>query len=351
MNDTQKKAIELISLDDAAFFVFGDDDIVRLQSALGDLCRYSRPSGPPGAEDHKKPEESPAVLAIAAPKEVDIRKRAEVPILVASCQTGLRRWEVKYDENATIVTVDLTTGLIRTGQPFLPEKRLMTTEPSMSGSPPDKINARAITASIRKVDLDNIIGLGQHPSRFAITMIVYDWVSNTVVLELIGEEESKHQLPTLSPSAFLKSSVATNRTPVLTEEKIALSVPYAVGKDTSIPIDGVASIPLPESAAFPSKSDDPKRDDRTPTAVVPAVLLLLKRDGPLPIKLDMRLPVYATATPSVGEIVDIFFAFDLRGALSGIDLSGTYQIYFFIGDKVAGPFPLIVDQENKRDQT
>ncbi len=342
MKAQQKKVIDLLSLDDSAYFSLDDDTIVAFQKKISALFRSEMPGGPVGPPGDIQSAEAPQILAVTAPKKIDMGKTDRLPCLIATYQTGYRQWQVHYDQNTCLLVMDYQNNRLYAGPPFLKEKRIRTPEPSMSGNPPDRINALSTTASVRLVDARQVAGIPASPAHYAITAISYDWMSNTCLVHAVGGEAQTRESGRLEPSNFLLPMDTTTREVELSEQGLGLMVQETIETGKAILVQGAAQIPLPEAAWIPAEGEQPLFQDKSVAAVVPASLLLFRKDRAAPVTVPLHIPVYGKTPSCLNDAVGFAFSLDLRTALPNAGLSGTYQLYLLVGKVIAGPRQLSI---------
>ena len=347
MKEKQKKAIELLSLDDSAYYTVTEQNIITLQEKLGDIFEGDIDYNTPPGQDENIIIDPQVLLAITAPSKVDLSKQNTIPVLIGRCETGLRQWEVDAKQNRCFVAIDCNTGSIYTGKPFVTKKRGKIPEPSRSGKPPDKLNAQSYSSGIRIADIIEIVKPPQHIISLAITFFSYNIVSNTVIVQLTGREtDEKTTRRPLVTSDFLQKTQKTDKSPEPGECGIALSLPPSIKQDDELSIHGTIKIPLPASATTRDENIKKNNNDKDiAAAIVPASLLLFKLDKSIPTILNMNIPVYQDSVPSEGDLVEMFFSLDLCKVLPGVELTGTYQVYLLINKIVEGPFQTTIKTE------
>jgi hypothetical protein len=347
--EVQRKAVELLTFKDAEYFDFDDDRTLDVQSKLAAMFREIKVT----SERRGISTGSPSGLAIGAPATVDLgRQDGAIPLLVGTRQTGLREWEVEYDQNLRIIISDLSTGKVLMGMPSIMGKREETPEPSMTGAPPNEINAASVVTSVRKFDLGHLFETEWRPTRLAVTAIVFDWVSNTRVVTLKGGELAAEQISPQHPSNFLSSTVAGKATPRITRaEHAALAIPNTIQRNGPIPVH--AAISIPRGRAAVARSAEPGD-----APLLLASLLLVKRDDRRPLKINLAVPATIHSGPArsflkgfgrsreggsaTPETVEAYFSLDVRTASTEPIQPGTYQVYLVVGDTVSGPYEVTV---------
>jgi hypothetical protein len=330
MNEAQLKAAELLSLAEADYYEIDRPRLRAMQTAISALFA----GGPPRAD--MPPRLAPAdgaLLAIGAPSRIDVTERKKLPVLIAARYQGLRAWETSYDQNTWIVTVDLDSGFVTNGQPFIQGKREMQTEPSMSGPRPDSIGSQSSLSSVRSIQLLDFCAVPWQASRLAVTVFYNDWISNTLHLELTGGEPPERPLPPVRATDFLTVS-RTVAPPGLAERGIAISVPPSVGAESDVLIRGAFNLPA---------ASMPVRRAADGSLLLMASMLLLQKDSRALGRIDLALPAGLVGPEGPGQMVQTAFAFDARERLWEQKMAGAYQTFFVIGDRVSGPYPLQVE--------
>jgi hypothetical protein len=340
MNDAQTKTVELLSLQDEEYFAFDEQSQSALSSKLTDILREDPFAAPPSVEPST---ERPPLVVIGAPRIVKLDQRDDLPVLIAVRTTGLRDWQVEKEQNARIVLVDLESGVIKTQRLFGTHKRMRTPEPSMSGPRPDELNAATVGTSLnRHIGLRRQLGIKWRPGRYAVNVIIYDWVSNTVVVELQGEESRQQQLQPRASSEFLSSTIANDETPILKQLGAALSVPAKVGRSNPIELHGAVRMPFAPAAVVPRRVESPPTNTSMESPLLLASVMLIKLDAEDPVQIDLAIPATVSGEFGQEQTIQAFFSLDVRTALPGYTLSGKYQTYLVVGDRVAGPYLMTV---------
>jgi hypothetical protein len=330
MNEAQLKAAEMLALAEADYYEIDRARLRAMQTGISALFAGGppRPGMPPpvAAADG-------ALLAIGAPSRIDVTERSSLPVLIAARYRGLRAWETSYDQNTWIVTVDLDSGLVTNGQPFIHGKREMQTVPSMSGPEPDGIESQSSLSSVRSIQLRDFCAVPWQASRLAVTVFYSDWISNTLHLELTGGAPPERPLPPVRPTDFLTVS-RTAAPPGLAERGIAVSVPSSVGAEADVLIRGAISLPA---------AGMPVRQAPDGSLLLMASMLLLQKDSRALGRIDLALPAGLAGPEGPGQLVQTAFAFDARERLWEQKMAGEYQTFFVVGDRVSGPYPLRVE--------
>jgi hypothetical protein len=312
-------------------------------------------------------------LLLGAPPRIDLARRKELPLLLLARTSGQRDWEVRFTRNATLIAVDLDEGTIRRRHAFQSSKRRTPaqTPGSMQGPPPNGDEARSVSSYAELLGARSLLGLPWHAARYALTVIDYDWVSNTVVTRLEVREgwpteplffpaERAAELGAragagTTASDELPAFVRSTASPKLDAEGIAISVPAEVKPGAGrIPVLGTLRVKLPPGAivAFPA-SEKPavelasSRLEQLPRAVLRTTLLLVRKDVVDPPRVDLEVPVFQKEPVKEGDPANAYFAIDLARHVPEPLSPGEYLVYAIVGPYLAGPHRMVVSSETR----
>lgn len=298
-------------------------------------------------------------VALGSPSRYNIANHECFPFLWAQRGSGLRSWRVETIRNSFLVLSDVDEGSINIFSPYAGRKRFDMSQIPLSsdGSHPEEEIAEGTKLDVERLDLRLIMGRFLKPSRYAITLIQYDWISNTIQCTVI-DSKSPPQSPTppipatlareiklkldasaQSPTTVLLLSPSTKKmtTPA---SGIILELPEKVtSRDSHWLIHGIITIPLApgalvEKVAGPSGAE-------LPAAIINALLLVSKLDNEKPIRIPISLPLYASSSIKAGDQVSVSFTLNLK--LYGI-APAQYQICCAAGDAVSEAYPMFVTQ-------
>jgi hypothetical protein len=145
---------------------------------------------------------SPAVLRLGLTRIIDLSRTSVVPGAVLRQYSGLRLWEVDNDQNLSFIIVDLRTGAVEVAKAFQTERRMAQPTSSRSGPEPSGIDRRVVHSGVQRFNLPPVFGEQWPSPAFAVTAVLYDWVSNTAVIERQPPPAPAAD-PTGVPSPFL----------------------------------------------------------------------------------------------------------------------------------------------------
>jgi hypothetical protein len=330
MEGAQEKAVKAVRLEtDDAYFALDQAGLRQLRTGLAKALVPDPLASPPTVA---APTELPPVLAIGAPRTVRLDEHDDAPMLLATRMTGMRSWSISEEANERALVTDLGTGTTTWAPLSVSHKRAEPPTPSAKGPSPAPIDAASVAVSLTKhLVLRRALGGAWAPGRYVLAVVDYDWISNTVVVELEGKPaDGGGALHARSPSTFLHPDAAP--LPLLAPGA-ALAVPSEVAAGAPIPVRGAVRLSRARAPLAPTFPEDAAH---VPTVLV-ATLLLFGLDAEDPLAIELAVP--AKVGP---EEVEAAFSFDLAAALPAYPDARTYQAYLIAGDAIAGPHPLRV---------
>lgn len=318
MSEKEAAVIELLRLEDDAYFGFDQEQQTGMQSELGRLVRP--PRGQP-------PVEPDPILAIGGPRVVDIDDRAVIPVLVGRVESGLRSWKVNPLTNVHVLVRQVATGELRYALPLLDLRRGGPTLASGKGEPPGKADATSVGSSVERVDLRARIPAQLEPGAICVTAINYDIRSNSITMRL----ESEAPAPTVSLAA------SAGVTPGLThhlDDRVDLpksvEVPASVSRGDAAPLR--VEIQVPKAAGVQQVPDE---QDIAYWAANAVLVALDER----PVVVPAVVPVRRVVTEGERQRFNASFELDLGPALSSLP-AGEYRVYLDTGIGLEGPLTL-----------
>lgn len=311
-------------------------------------------------------------IALGGPATVDVGSRDRLPLLWAKRAGNIRNWQVVAERNSTLIVSDLASGKITVQNAFAGPKKIDYRDlpKSAEGDPKDVVAPQGATASCDILDVRQIMNLPWRPGRFAISLVMFDWIANILEVELKrdgapmspGEadplaipravaaewEQKRQKAAKVTYPAFAFSPAA--KTPKLQGEGIALNVPESfTGGTAPWLIHGSAHLKLspgnlvqPPAPTSPAEKADPTTPS-VPDAILRVSLLLAQLDAPLR-KIDVEIPVTGKGPLKAGDEVDVAFTVDIKAVLHSELPIAKYQVYAAGGNQIAGPYPLVISK-------
>ncbi len=285
-------------------------------------------------------------VAVSAPRKIDTSSRDRLPLVMAVRSGGERGWDVRLKENCILVGTDLSDGSVHFAKAFADEKKSRGSKEKRPKGPRPAGLALA-TAQLTGLDAKERLKMKWDTGTWALGVINYDWASNTVVVDLVGDKEARVQpagpvSPEPSPlgAGGLPCYLATAHTPPSPESGVVFTAEFT-GKqgDRHMKISGAFTIPVRDAHVPKQKVVHKFRDGRQENvvAVVPVTLAVVGLDWGKPLKFDWAVPVYGsplnTGMPAKG-----FFALNAFASGSAVVLDpGKYACYLVVDGRIYGP--------------
>lgn len=120
-------------------------------------------------------------LLLKAPTRIDISKHSSFPVLAITQTDGERKWYVQESRNLLAIAYNESTGRIIAKTAHKDKKRrIFPPKDQKVGPLPESVSASAYTTGCRPFDIKFSLDIPWQPSEYRITLICFDWVSNTV---------------------------------------------------------------------------------------------------------------------------------------------------------------------------
>ena len=299
-------------------------------------------------------------IAIGAPTRIDIAERQALPLLWLRRSTVLRNWQVQRLRNSMVIVSDLDRGIVNTFYAFTGPKKMDFSQlpRSAEGERPDADASEGATVSKDVLNVRMLANLAWQPGRLAVTVLMHDWVSNTVRVELARGTEPAAAVPPFPRAAAASlddyyRKQAQLAEPVIRFERsaatpalagpgpaLAISVPRSVDAAAARWMAHAAGrvVLTPASLVATDAADA----GGLPTAIVAVTMIVATLDQTRCAQGIVRVPIRQPGA-KVGDLVDFAFDFELKAVLRGSLPAGTHQIYLASGEQVAGPFALKVN--------
>jgi len=124
-------------------------------------------------------------LLIKAPTNIDIIKRKTFPILKIIQNDGIREWQIEESRNLIVAAFNVQTGhlIAKTARKDL--KRIVYPPKTIDKGPiPENMSKTSYSTGTELIDIKLSTGISWVPSHYRITLICFDWVSNSVDVAL-----------------------------------------------------------------------------------------------------------------------------------------------------------------------
>lgn len=257
-------------------------------------------------------------VAIASPPTIQLDERHELPVLLATQQTGLRAWDVSREESSVLVAINLTSGELYFGDPFFDPKAEEPPEDMVLPQPPkpEGANAVALSTGVKRIDARQILDIPWQNGHYRLAAIIFDWLSNSVDVSLLGNgpEAAKRDLNAASADIRIEADPDAN-------SQLLVSGTFSTIADASH---------IPGSLATDAGGE-------TIGALVSVTLAIFAKNSTAPIRIDHVLPVYADSLLGPGSRIESRFAFDPLAASEFRLFASDYVAYFILDGQIFGP--------------
>jgi hypothetical protein len=287
--------------------------------------------------------------AIGLPAVADTAREKKLPLLWATQVSNLRNWRVVGARNSTLVVADLLTGKVTVQDAYFgPKKQDLRDVPmSLEGDPADVLAPRGTTADTEVLDVRGIANLPWQPGRYAVTVLMHDWKSNTATVKLLhsgaevgdaaqralrwphSEAAGLEKKPPAPPEWQAKADQLAGPGMVL-----EFAPPGGAGSPRSL-LRGAVKVALAPGNLV--------ADSKGPVqAVLRITVLVAAIDQAKPRKAELLVPVLGRAALKAGDVVPVAFEAQLEAALRETLPPATYQVYAVANEVVAGPLALTI---------
>ena len=124
-------------------------------------------------------------ILVKAPSHIDIAKHSTFPILYISQSDDVREWHVQETRNLLVVAYNISNNklIARTARKDV-KRKIYPPKDERKGPPPENISTSSYGTGCEIIDIKQSLDILWGPSVYRITLICFDWVSNTVDVAL-----------------------------------------------------------------------------------------------------------------------------------------------------------------------
>jgi len=300
-------------------------------------------------------------VAVNAPRQIPTARRDKLPLIMATRSSGERDWDVRLEDNLILVGTNLQDGTVHFANALLTEKELQSRggrQKVPKGPRPPGLALAA--AQLTELDARGRLHIKWNTATWALGVIYYDWCSNTVVVELKGDEPpqpspapSVHPPPNPNAGATEKwffgllrrekhifpSYLPDSKTPKLSSSGLSFAVNTKPKGGAKLAVRGVFSTTakarhVPESVTTHRFANG---QERTVGAVVPLTLAIVGLDCQVPVRFDLAVPVYSNQKIQPGAPLRGYFAVDALSNEGRALAPGKYVAYVVMEGAIYGP--------------
>jgi hypothetical protein len=271
-------------------------------------------------------------IALRAPARIEMEQRSTVPLVVVIERGDERARSVPLRDNAIVlVTRDASAESWATEAFPVPEGKIPPRVKVPHDPPPPDPTKR-----MKKVDLRDLRAAGAlpwRPGRYVVRLLAWDWMSNPVAIAVTDAAAAP-------PARVVVASVPagaegpphftrTPESPALEAPGVALALPSAPVQ-IGAPVLASGSLRLAPEPGWPRTAEG--------ASVVPATLVLVRLGVPVPLLINLRIPLQAGARP--GSEVESHFFLDLSKSAARPLAAAEYRAWLVSGEHASGAVPL-----------
>jgi hypothetical protein len=292
-------------------------------------------------------------VAVNAPAQVKLDQYDYLPLFIATRYSGERGWSVQLENNCFLVCTNLQDGSVQLTQAFVDERELETRwheTPPAPGPPPQGLPL--YSAVIRQVDVRQRTDIVWNSGRWSLGVIQYDWPSNIVEVELLGESHAEFisakpvsPQPDFSDSNLLPCYLPTLKNPQAPEVGLSFTGEFSREDEEQLLKVFGSFVVTVRGFHLPSQKLVHQFENgllQYVAAVIPVTFVLLGIDWDEPLQIDWAVPIYGDPLAE-GMQARGYFAIDAFNSDSGQELEpGEYLCYVILDSQIYGPKTLRV---------
>lgn len=295
-------------------------------------------------------------VVINGPEIISDKNNEHFPILVAFRNTCYRDYVSKHKQNCTIVLTDMSSETVHCFKVFDIIKTPAKSEVDLS----DPALKTSYSAKVYSFDLKKITDIDWHRGSYAVSIISYDFGSNSIIVKLEDKPfDEKTGLPHIHPepnplSCILQSSLLSGKKykrAFPSYENLNIAKPPAKtginflikpnkSKKGNPVLYGSFTIPA-RPLHIPKKTIEiglAEGNTRKINAVVPMTLLIMQNNRSIPAyQLDMGIPVYSANPIQSGQLIQGQFAIDILQECQNRLDANKYMVYIVFNGVLYGP--------------
>lgn len=325
------------------------EDIVRGILNLNDNEYFNADSSVLGPRESKLLSQDFFGVAVNVPQEIDSDIHEKIPMIMAVRLSGDRDWDVRMATNCFVVGINMTNGHVLIGKAFVNEKAMKSKHPETAIPPkqPKPPGLALRMAQLSELDVAKRLQVPMQTGSWAFGVIYYDWVSNTVPVQLTGDEDLPvPQVRPVFPDPVLDKSgkspcyLALNKTPALPNYGLSFThEQYNDETHRTLNIYGSFNLKA-KTQHLPEKDASHLYEgfgSQHIAATIPATMIVLGIDWENPIKIDWGIPVYGESVEE-GSPVQGYFSIDAyQNSHIQQLIPGTFFYYIVLDGCIYGP--------------
>lgn len=282
---------------------------------------------------------------IFTPNVIDISEYENLPLLWLTSHSDLRQWRVIQEQNSFIILTNLYDGTTLSVNAYPSHKRR---KPQFRGrsstGSPRKNSEHVFSAGVKHIDIRSLTEIPWVNGIYSITMITYDWKSNTEKVQLSSRTNNDNPATSINKrvNTFNLTQVGEDNSNVVSikisdkknnEDSISMPEKFIFDGKT---LSGKISIPIQKDTIFSFNSEDKSNK----TSFIKFAIILSKLDEQNPHTFNVSIPI---SDNDINKRLDIEFKIN---NLPQFDYSPDIkqqilQAYIVHKNNVLGPIPLI----------
>ena len=317
-------------------------------------------------------------LFLSAPPSLDAQVVQPVPGLLLLVRPETRTKAFPFPLNAVVVATDLDRGVTYAGPAFIAdptkrpyaiagqESRSATLVPPLPlRSPPEQeLLERAghgLSASFIWLDFAKLLNLPKQAAHYLVRVISYDEFSNAAnidvqakagngngwtpaVAQALMDRQSEQRKINGEPNFERTAKTPANPGPGAV---LVLDGPREDGNKRRVWARGSFRLKLTAAMLVAAPADRNEQPKPSPSAVVPASILLIMKGRPAPVHMHLEVPIISQRALRTGDLVEAIFEVDLAPKLPPKFPADPVQVYLQVGPSLTGPYSLDLSSGNR----
>jgi len=313
-----QKVLSITKLKDTEYFTLTDAQASKLENKLIELGRFD-------------------TLLLNAPTSIDVSNYNTFPIMEISQYDQARTWHVHPGRNLVVFAHNLSTRrlIVKTAKEKDFELRSYPPKDQYSGPVPEDLDETTFITGVKIIDIKQSLDMPWEPAEYQITLVCFDWVSNTAKVILHNNGKQPIHNFNLPQPTDLKVDALLSKSDIEKPE-ITFSIPEKSDFETkNLSIQGKFKIPVTAS--------DVLEIGKGKAVYIPIWFVMLERNIDYGSGLTSKFYVNSEILNQDPEklVAEGIFKFSLRDIKPNLEKISTYPnkfaCYMVINGDVFGP--------------
>ena len=297
---------------------------------------------------------------------------SRLPLLLAHKTTDWHAYEVDFQRNCILAATSMDNGRTYFGLAILPpEGMIPVPRRALAPRPKPSTGVRSKYSKIHKIDARKCIpDLPWRTGALAFTVILYDWISNTVqvknalpqdittprgaIMRELGElfvnrrglsepqqESSGPVFPEVAETGGLPSYEKLPSSPPLPEHGVTFTFP-SQHPVTTQPFTLYGSLRKPVRA-FEIVERSSGSSPLPVAAIIPVTAVVITNDETVIQSYRWKVPVYSDSSISPGDVVEAYFAIPFTDQANRPLRTGTHYVRIIVDGMFSEAQPLVLN--------